>query len=504
MNCSATLSLKFLVTNLNRSWALSGKYKETRTLALLDAELGKIPDTIQAAESERERRCLIYQNNDFNNQIKKLDIERMKYTNAIIANQYLMRGHDIPEYYRTPLVTGIPVKYGGEKKKFIMACPGEECKGFLSTGYKCGLCENFACKDCLISLGKTKNDDHVCNEADKSSAELIRKETKGCPGCGERIYKISGCDQMFCTACHCAFSWKTGSIETGIVHNPHFYEIQRQGGTIMRNVGDVPCGGMPTPGRALRILNRLARVLNSEREHLPYAETARNWSQQLEVIYRNLSELQQYDITRYRNQIREHAALGEISRVQYILGDIDKQILGINSYKQDLLLQQATDKIHILEILNICGIETFRDIIEDQRFVQLGELWWAKHHSKRTREGQELTMEEEQELNILLPELFAHIEASISNLNKVRLYCNEQLKDLSITYHVTVYQFDEDFLKRGGKKYTLKGKLVGTEQRRRCAKNIILEEPDMAAGAAEEPDMGAGSAEEPGLMIPAS
>ena len=56
------------------------------------------------------------------------------------------------------------------------------------------------------------------------------------------------------------------------------------------------------------------------------------------------------------------------------------------------------------------------------------------------------------------------------------------------------------FLKQGGKKYTLKGKLVGTEQRRR-AKNIILEEPDMGAGAAEEPGL---VAEEPGLMVPAS
>ena len=493
MNCAATLSLKFLVTNLNRSWALSGKYKETRTLALLDAELGKIPNTIQAAEAERHKRDIINETAEFKNHLKKLDEERALYSNAIVANEYLMRGRDVPEYYRSRLVTGKPVKYGGEKKKFIMACPGEECKGFLSTGYKCGLCKNFSCKDCLVLLGNTKNDGHVCNEVNKSSAELIRKETKGCPGCGERIYKISGCDQMFCTACHCAFSWKTGNIETGVVHNPHFYEIQRQGGTIMRNVGDVPCGGMPNPGRTFRILHRLSRVKNSKQERLSYADAAYDWSQQLETIYRNLVEMQQYDITRYRNQVMEHTAVGEISRVQYILGDINKQILGINSYKQDLLLQQTTDKIHILEILNICGIETFRDIIEDQRFVQLGEAWWASRW-RREREGQELTMEEEQKLNLMVPELFAHIEASISNLNKVRLYCNEQMKELSITYHVTVCEFDENFLKRGGKKYTLKGKLVGTEQRRRRAKNIILEEPDMEAGAAEEP----------GMMVPAS
>jgi len=494
MSCAAALSLKFLVTNLNRSWALSGKYKETRINTLIDAEIGKIPDTIQAAEAEKDRRVLVGQNTEFQKQIRKLDNQKQMYANAIVANQYLMRGRDVPQYYMTNLVTGVPVKYGGDKKKFIMACPGEECKGFLSTGYKCGLCENFSCSDCLVLIGKTKNGDHVCNDADKSSAELIRKETKACPGCGERIFKISGCDQMFCTSCHCAFSWNTGNIETGVVHNPHFYEIQRQGGTIMRNAGDVPCGGMPNPGRIFRILYRMGSVLNSEHKKLPYAETAQDWSQKLETMYRNLSEIQQYDINRYRNQVREHNDVGQASRIQYILGDIDKNALGMNSYKQDLLLQQTTDKIHILEILNICGIETFRDIVEDQRFVQLGEWWWAKHRSRRQRDNQELTPEEEQELNLLVPEIFAHIEASISNLNKVRLYCNEQLKELSITYNVTVYKFDENFLKRHGKKYTLKGELVGTEQRRRRAKNIVLASQ---AGAAEEPEA---AAEEPELV----
>lgn len=492
MNCAATLSLKFVVANLNRSWALSGKYKETRINALLDAEMGKIPDTIQAAEAETHRRALIDETREFQTHIKKLEREKEMYANAVVANQYLMRGRDVPTYYRSSLVTGTPVKYGGEKKKFIMACPGEECKGFLSTGYKCGLCKNFSCSDCLVLLGKTKGlgadgRDHVCKEADKSSAELIRKETKACPGCGERIFKISGCDQMFCTACHCAFSWKTGKIETGVVHNPHFYEIQRQGGTIMRNPGDVPCGGMPNPRHTFRILHRMGRVRNEAGEHVPYAEAAHDWSRKLETIYRHLSEIQQYDIERCRTQIRDHSNIGQTARIHYILGDMDKVALGANSYKQDLLLQQTTDRLHILEILNVCGIETFRDIIEDQRFAQLGECWWAKHRSRHQQDDQALTSKEEEELNILIPELFAHIENSVSNLHKVRMYCNEQLKELSITYHITVYEFHETFMKLHGKKYTLKGELVGTEQRRRRAKNVVLPEEASQADAPRAP-----------------
>ena len=45
------------------------------------------------------------------------------------------------------------------------------------------------------------------------------------------IFKISGCNQMFCTQCHVAFDWRTLQIETGVVHNPHFMQwLQENGG----------------------------------------------------------------------------------------------------------------------------------------------------------------------------------------------------------------------------------------------------------------------------------
>jgi hypothetical protein len=52
---------------------------------------------------------------------------------------------------------------------------------------------------------------------------------------------------MFCVECHTAFSWQTGAVVNGVIHNPHYYEFLRnQGnGTAPRNAGDVPCGGVP-------------------------------------------------------------------------------------------------------------------------------------------------------------------------------------------------------------------------------------------------------------------
>lgn len=56
------------------------------------------------------------------------------------------------------------------------------------------------------------------------------------------------CDQMWCTECQTPFSWKTGQVVSGVIHNPHFYQWQRQ-----QNNGNAPrrpgtrydCGGMP-------------------------------------------------------------------------------------------------------------------------------------------------------------------------------------------------------------------------------------------------------------------
>jgi len=119
-----------------------------------------------------------------------------------------------------------------EEKKYIRPCADGNCKGFLNTNYKCELCEKNTCKDCLdIIVDET----HVCHPDAKATAEIIKKDTKYCPSCGTGIYKIDGCDQMFCTTCNTAFSWKTGIIEKGRIHNPHYYEFLRRNGN-----GDIP------------------------------------------------------------------------------------------------------------------------------------------------------------------------------------------------------------------------------------------------------------------------
>jgi hypothetical protein len=85
-------------------------------------------------------------------------------------------------------------------------------------------------------------DSHVCDPDVVKTMKLINRDTKPCPKCSTMIHKIDGCAQMWCTTCQTAFDWRTGKVETGRIHNPHYFEFKSK----TREHGDIPCGGRPS------------------------------------------------------------------------------------------------------------------------------------------------------------------------------------------------------------------------------------------------------------------
>ena len=57
----------------------------------------------------------------------------------------------------------------------------------------------------------------------------IRQNCRPCPECKSKIFKIAGCDTMWCTKCSSGFNWQTGMIITDVrsLHNPHYTEFMR-------------------------------------------------------------------------------------------------------------------------------------------------------------------------------------------------------------------------------------------------------------------------------------
>ena len=141
------------------------------------------------------------------------------------------------------------------KQNYLKKCPKSDCRGFLNNSYKCELCKTVACSKCF----EIKEENHVCNEDNVKTAELLRKDTKSCPNCSEMIHKIEGCNQMFCVSCGTGFDWKTLKIVTGVIHNPHYFEYHSKNGGIPRTIGDIPCGGLPSMDA---ILYKISQVFN--------------------------------------------------------------------------------------------------------------------------------------------------------------------------------------------------------------------------------------------------
>jgi hypothetical protein len=246
MNCNKLWTREVLITLLPKSF-INGKYKWHRENILFEREKSLFPVTqpivvwekrMEEVRKIRELTGKELRSEGIRTRYNPRMVEIREVENKIHNLRYPMARtllYEAPAMART-LLYEAPVK---KKKKFIRKCPVNECQGFLSTSWKCSLCTNSICKEC----NEIDDEDHKCDPATVETIKLLAKDTKPCPKCGEMIFKASGCSQMWCTSCHCVFDWNTMEVDNGIVHNPHYYEYQRQHGTLARQPGDVPCGG---------------------------------------------------------------------------------------------------------------------------------------------------------------------------------------------------------------------------------------------------------------------
>ena len=231
MKCNVQWTDEFCIDVLGNF--MNTKHRKYIKTLLFEMEKARFPETMPAVETH-----LAYKKN----------AEDLIKINSIIddARRALNQLHD--EKNRL-LNVSRNLKYGNKKpeatKKFIRACPVNGCEGFLSTAWKCGVCDTWACSKCFEIIGKNKNVEHVCNEDTLKSAQMIKDETKPCPSCSVAIYKIEGCDQMWCTQCKVAFSWRTGLKVTGTIHNPHYYQWMKENKDNVMQPGAQICGGLP-------------------------------------------------------------------------------------------------------------------------------------------------------------------------------------------------------------------------------------------------------------------
>jgi hypothetical protein len=237
-----------------------------------------------------------------------------------------------------------------ERAEFVRACPDSECRGFLSTQWKCGLCQKWACPDCHEIKGLDRDVTHECNPDTLATARLLSNDTKPCPKCRTSIFKIDGCDQMWCTQCHTAFNWRTGRIEEN-VHNPHYFEwMRRNGNAIPRNPLDNPCQNNLGHGTYQAIHN----ILTNKHVSNPFSVACDNY---LAKLVRNTLHMRYTIRTRYEtgNRVQRNESL----RIMYMRNLITEDHFKTTLQRNEKKVAKCREIYDVLTIL----LTTITDII---------------------------------------------------------------------------------------------------------------------------------------------
>lgn len=306
------------------------KLKKHREQLLYDIERALLPATQPVVErmikvEEQEQKMI-----DIHRQLYELNMQKQQLRSDI----YRLRNGTQPV----------------ERSEFVRGCPDPDCRGFLSTQWKCGLCQKWSCPDCHEVKGLVRDVEHVCNADTLATARLLSADTKPCPKCQTSIFKIDGCNQMWCTQCHTAFDWRTGRVQEA-VHNPHYFEwLRRNGNAIPRTPGDVPCQQAltHTTFTAIRNLLRVRHVMHA------FSDVC---ERMMSAIIRNTIHLVHVIIIPFREQ--NHVQRNEYFRIQYMRQRITEEQFKVKLQQTEKRVNKNREIFHILDVLQ----STVTDIV---------------------------------------------------------------------------------------------------------------------------------------------
>ena len=319
MNCKYNWDYKMMKSMFTKTF-VDNRYKKHYEQVLYEREIALLPATQPLVEEQIRKENIRKQITQIQNEIYSL-------------NAHLMTLNE--EYNRQPEI---------QKQHFVRKCSNGECRGFLNNNWKCGLCNYWSCSECHEVKGELRNTAHTCKPENVKTAKLLMRDTKGCPKCTTPISKIEGCDQMFCTQCHTAFSWNTGRIETGVIHNPHYFEWRLQNGTQERNLLEIQCGREIDHD----IVDILTRICDTDIYII-----AR------QVLHIRAIELPKYDVNRFNDN--------SDLRIRYLRSQITEKIFKQTLQKRFKATEKKSEIGTILATYTHCVTDIIYRLLADYR-----------------------------------------------------------------------------------------------------------------------------------------
>ena len=373
MNCRHAWPRSVLTRYFPRSFII-GEWKTHRADVLLEREKSLFLDTLPLIEEDR-RKARVRQ------ELAKLQ-EKMAWLESEVAKK------------KRELEGGTGESSRREKNEYVRPCVYPDCKGFLheKTG-ECGLCHQLVCLRCNVV--SVKEEEHECREEDVANWNHIRENTKPCPGCHVRIHRISGCHQMWCPQCHCAFDYATGRIETGIVHNPHYFQYIQQHGAAAVAGGGGECMER-RPG--LPLLYQFQRIVGQQAQR-------RHWFD----FYRGLVHTRQVELPKLREVSTTplHTLTVEL-RKQYMCNHITEAYYKKRVQEREKKWWKEKELYAVWDVFLVLGTELVRSLHPED-----DEEGWSAKEAQR---------------------------------DQLRNLCNDRIREINFEFQSALPVWNEDYM----------------------------------------------------------
>lgn len=412
-DCNREWTQKFLSEQFTAVF-LNKQYKPHREQVMFDQERALLPATQVLVENRIQAERLKDEITAIQQEIRQLEIRRIR----MCEQRYIL------EHPENAAVN--------ERRAFVRACPAPDCRGFLSTQWKCGLCEQWTCPHCNELKGRDRTggegeegEEHVCQPDNVASAALMRQDTKSCPTCGVGIFRIMGCDQMFCTQCHTAFCWRTGRIETNI-HNPHYFEwLQRQGqdqgnegaaAVVPRNPMEIRCGR----NIDVYFIRRLRRDLTAKGA---MNDVRKESSQFVMALCRSLIHLYTVELPRFRiDPVINNQEL----RIKYMRNQITEEKFKSQLQRDNKKHRHKREIFDVIHMVNQMCTDILYRFVED---IQRPE--WPVDVAAGSALSQPT----------FVPRAFGDDYHTVNEIEPLIVYANECLVEIGRTYHSIPWMF---------------------------------------------------------------
>ncbi len=298
MSCSKQWSYEFIQNNFSVSF-VNTKYKKHREDILLSKEKSLLPNTQIIFEKKKKEKEL------------QAELEKLREREEFLK----MKLHRLQRQSTSDIYV--------RRKNKIHNCIQKDCRGFLAENntptMTCGVCSIKVCKSCREPTG----DEHKCDPNIVENLKAIEKECKPCPKCSSMIYFISGCSQMWCTQCQTAFNWKTGKIETGIIHNPHYWEYVKKLGQEDAEVNRMFGNGQAQQQNEIDLCNfRFEDLLRNK----TFASNIQHINADILDLFRQINHTSRFERDKYNVNL-EDPKLNEDIRIKYLAKEINEDYM---------------------------------------------------------------------------------------------------------------------------------------------------------------------------------